>query len=352
VNITGPESVMIGEPAVFQIRLSNAGTGPIHKLVLRDRLPPGLQHPQGNLLEAEVAGLAPGESRVVTLKTIATKVGVFVHEIRAIADGFVAENVQVAGGIVHDSDLEASAKTEIRVLEPGLQVHLTGPKSCLVRCEGVLSVDLTNPGSATTKNIHLSLRIPEGTEYVAVSDEGTYDAATKTVSWEIPTLETSAHRVLTTKIRGAVLCDTAAVCVAQADGSLNSRAELPIRIDGVPALALEVVAADDPAPVGADANYEIRVVNRGTCPCTGIQISAIMPEGMELREVSAPTPYKATGQQIQFASFAKLATRADIVYRLKVRSRAEGDVRFRVQLTCDQLQQPVLKEESSRFYKP
>ena len=101
-----------------------------------------------------------------------------------------------------------------------------------------------------------------------------------------------------------------------------------------------------------DANYEIRVVNRGTCPCTGIQISAIMPEGMELREVSAPTPYKAAGQQIQFASFGKLATRADIVYRLKVRSKVEGDVRFRVQLTCDQLQQPVLKEESSRFYKP
>jgi uncharacterized repeat protein (TIGR01451 family) len=352
VSITGPESVMIGDTAVFQIRLANSGSGPIHKLVLRDRLPAGLQHPQGNLLEAEVAGLAPGESRLVTLKTTATKVGVFVHEIHAIADGYAAENVQLAGGIARNSDLEASAKTEIHVLEPGLQVKVTGPKSCLVRCEGILSVDLTNPGSATTKNIHLGLRLPEGTDYVGVSDDGTYDAATRTANWEFPTLEPSAHRVLTVKIRGAQLGDAAGVCIAQADGGLNSKAELPIRIEGVPALALEVVAADDPAPVGADAHYEIRVVNRGTCPCTGIQIAAIMPEGMELREVSAPSPYKLTGQQIQFAAFSKLATRADIVYRLKVRSKVDGDVRFRVQLTCDQLQQPVLKEESSRFYKP
>jgi hypothetical protein len=117
-------------------------------------------------------------------------------------------------------------------------------------------------------------------------------------------------------------------------------------------LALEVSDPDDPAPVGTDFLYEIRVLNQGSCPCTGIQIIAQMPDGMELREATAPTPYKVVGQQVQFAAFAKLATKADLVYRLKVRSAKPGDVRFRVQLTCDQLQQPVLKEEASRFYKP
>ena len=49
---------------------------------------------------------------------------------------------------------------------------------------------------------------------------------------------------------------------------------------------------------------------------------------------------------------ARLATKADLMYRIKVKSSKPGDVRFKVQLTCDQLQQPVAKEESSRFYKP
>jgi hypothetical protein len=40
-----------------------------------------------------------------------------------------------------------------------------------------------------------------------------------------------------------------------------------------------------------------------------------------------------------------------MVYTVRVRGNTEGDHRFRVQLTCDQLRTPVVKEESSRFYK-
>src|SRR5262249_18388542 len=214
------------------------------------------------------------------------------------------------------------------------------------------SIDLTNPGTATAKNIRVATRIPEGMEFVALSEDGTYDPPTRTAGWAFTTLEPGAHRVLALKVRGAALGETAGVVIAQAEGGLTAKAELPIKIDGVPALAMEVVNVDDPAPVNSDTTYEIRVLNRGTCPCTGIQIVALMPEGMELREASAPAPYKVQGQQVQFAPLARRATRADLVYRLKVRSKVAGDVRFRVQLTCDQLQQPVFKEESSRFYKP
>ena len=40
------------------------------------------------------------------------------------------------------------------------------------------------------------------------------------------------------------------------------------------------------------------------------------------------------------------------VYRVKVRGATAGDIRFRVQLTCDQVRTPVVKEESTRFVKP
>jgi hypothetical protein len=54
---------------------------------------------------------------------------------------------------------------------------------------------------------------------------------------------------------------------------------------------------------------------------------------------------------VTFDPLAKLATKADAVYRVKVRGVQPGDHRFRVQMTCDQLRQPVLKEEASRVYK-
>ena len=36
---------------------------------------------------------------------------------------------------------------------------------------------------------------------------------------------------------------------------------------------------------------------------------------------------------------------------MKIRGTTAGDLRFRVQLTCDQVRTPVVKEESTRFYK-
>jgi len=349
LTITGPETVAIGEPVVFQIQLANIGTGPISRIVLRNKVPSGLQHPQGSMIEAELPGLAVGESKVITLRTLAIKGGPQCNEIEALAESNGAP-IQLTGG-TRSPDLSVSAKAEVRVLQPDLAVKITGPKSCLVKCDGIFTIDVTNPGSGPINNVRIVNRLPEGMDFLAASDEGRYDPVTKTISWNIVRLDPAAHRVVTFQLRGTVTTESTNVVMAQADGNLIARAELPVHVEGVPAISLEVVALDDPVAVNSDASYEIRVLNRGSCPCTGIQIIASLPEGMELREVQAPVPYQTAGQQLQFAPYAKLATKADIIYRVKVRSRVPGDVRFRVQLTCDQLQQPVFKEESSRFYK-
>jgi uncharacterized repeat protein (TIGR01451 family) len=351
IAISGPESATVGDPVNFQIHVSNNGSAAIGKLLLRDLLPAGLSHPQGNTLEAEIPGLAAGETRMITLKTTAAKAGHYTNEIQAIAEGPSTGPIRQAGTSRHP-DSETSARAEIRIVAPGLQIHVNGPKSCLVKCEAVFSIDLTNPGAGPAKNVRIANRIPDGLEFVAVSDDGVFDPTSRSVNWSLPVLEAGGHKVVTVKVRGSAIIETTSVVLAIADGNLNARAETPVKVEGIPALSLEVVDLDDPAPVGTDLTYEIRVLNQGTCPCTGIQIVGLMPEGMELREASAPTPYKIQGQQVQFAAHTKLGTKADLVYRLKVRSKLPGDVRFRVQLTCDQLQQPVFKEESTRFFQP
>jgi uncharacterized repeat protein (TIGR01451 family) len=348
VSMTGPESVVVGEMVTFQIQIANNGTGPISKVYLRDRLPDGLQHPQGHLIEAELPGLAPGESKTINLRATAIKGGVQINDIQATAE--VNNGIQLAGGI-RNPDLESNAKSQVKIIQPGLAVKITGPKTCLVKCEGIFTIDVTNPGTGTATNVKIQNILPEGMEFVAASDDGHFEAGTRAVVWNMPRLEPNAHQVLTIKIRGKSMVDSSIVVAGQADGNLHTRAELGVRVEGVPAISVEVVDVDNPTLIDSDCNIEIRVVNKGSCPCTGIQIMAIMPEGMELREAQAPTPYKVAGQQVQFAPYNKLATRADVVYRLKVRSKIPGDVRFGVQMTCDQLQQPVYKEEACRFYK-
>ena len=72
---------------LFQIQISNKGTAPIRRIVLRDQLPPGLSYLGGRLIEAEVGDLAPGCSHTVRLDATAAQVGRYVNEIVAVADG-------------------------------------------------------------------------------------------------------------------------------------------------------------------------------------------------------------------------------------------------------------------------
>ena len=60
---------------------------------------------------------------------------------------------------------------------------------------------------------------------------------------------------------------------------------------------------------------------------------------------------KAQGQTLVFEPIQSLAVKGEMVYTVRVKGNVPGDHRFRVQLTCDQVHTPVVKEESTSFYK-
>jgi uncharacterized repeat protein (TIGR01451 family) len=100
ITLTGPDNVAVGQPAVFQIRVSNNGSQPLRGLVLRDHVPPGLQHPAGTELEADLGTLEPGKIRTITLTTRAVQPGRFINAAVVMGDGQQAEAraaVQIVG---------------------------------------------------------------------------------------------------------------------------------------------------------------------------------------------------------------------------------------------------------------
>ncbi|HSQ56774.1 MAG TPA: hypothetical protein VLM40_13620, partial [Gemmata sp.] len=132
---------------------------------------------------------------------------------------------------------------------------------------------------------------------------------------------------------------------------VEAKVETAIRAEGVAAVRFEVIDLDDPVEVGKEAVYEIRVMNQGTGPCTNVQLLAALGEGTVYTGSSGPTQVKAQGQHLVFEPIATLAVKGESVYRVKIRGNVAGDLRFRVQLTCDQVRTPVVKEESTRFFK-
>jgi uncharacterized repeat protein (TIGR01451 family) len=92
LTMSGPETVGVGQTAAFQIRVTNNGTQPLTGLVLRDRVPRGLQHSAGGELEADLGTLEPGKTRNINLTTKAIEPGRQINEaLVTAADGQQAE---------------------------------------------------------------------------------------------------------------------------------------------------------------------------------------------------------------------------------------------------------------------
>ena len=53
----------------------------------------------------------------------------------------------------------------------------------------------------------------------------------------------------------------------------------------------------------------------------------------------------------EYPDLPKLAPHADAIYRVIVKGVAEGDVRFKAQITSTNLIEPVLEMESTRIYE-
>jgi len=353
VKMTGPDTVLMGEEVAFEIQITNTGPVRVKRIVLRDKLPSGLTHPQGREIEAEIGGLKPGESRTLTLRTIAAKSGTFANEIHATAqiDEKQADEIDLAGGIANTS-IEATATATVHVGEPALSVKQAGPKQCQQRAEAIFSIEVNNSGSARTKNVRVVDQLPRNMEFIAASDDGRYDATSHAIVWSLGALDFGTQRMLTVKARGRSVGEGVNRIHAEAEGDLNAQSDLPVRVEGAPSLSLEILPLNDPAPIRKDVEYEIRVFNEGSQPCTNLHVGITLPDGMFLRDAQAPSPYKLDENQVVFAPYSKLGTRADLVYRIKVQCKTPGDAKLRVQLTCDQLQRPVIREEKSRFLQP
>lgn len=350
--MTAVETGRVGDEVTFTIKVTNSGTGTANKMAVQATLTDGLNHAQGNLIETELANLPAGESRVLTLRTLATKAGTQACTLSIVADGNAAE----------------TSKATVSLVEPMLAAKLTGPAKCLVRSEPEFKLELSNPGSATTEPVTAFASIPEGFEYVSASDAGQFNAGSRTVSWKVGTLSPNGKKEVTVKLRATAIGEGAVKVQAVASSAevsetgvqqasarstkaLEAKAEGAIKAEGVSALRFEVVDVEDPVEVGKEAIYEIKVLNQGTAPCTNVQVVATLADGTSATGANGPTQARGQGQQVSFDAVESLATKQEAVFKIKVKGGVAGDQRFRVQVVCDQIKTPVVKEESTRFVK-
>lgn len=331
----GPAEGLVQEPLSFRLTVKNSGTTPVNNVVVTDELPEGLEtRDSRKILTFPLGTLGAGETREVAYEVIARRPGRFINRALVTADGGLREEVQ----------------SLVTISEPALRLRINAPAEQSFSRSLALELVVSNEGTTPLTNVVVVNPIPSQTTFVSAGDGGKLVGSQ--VEWRLGTLEAGANRTLELKLRPTVAGRVVNVAEARADRGLRATAEVATLIVGEAGLLLEVVDIEDPVEVGGDTQYNIIIRNQGSRPATNIRITAIVPAEMAVSRVQGPTDHKRAENTIVFDPL-DLPPMRDTIYRVFVRALKPGDVRFRVEMTADQLPAgPLREEESTTIYGP
>ena len=71
---------------------------------------------------------------------------------------------------------------------------------------------------------------------------------------------------------------------------------------------------------------------------------------MQFKNAHGPVAYRQDGRTVVFEPIAKLAPRADAIFRINVKAVDPGTVRFKILVSSTTLTEPVIKEEATNIY--
>jgi uncharacterized repeat protein (TIGR01451 family) len=319
-----------GGRITFTIRLVNQGQTLIRGIKLYDQLPPGLQHPAGQLVGISRFGdLQPGESRTIKLETTAVQAGQFSNEVVAQADGGV----------------EARAHIGVVVTEASLSLRLDGPKEGTTQRDLDFQIGVSNPGPAPATKVRLTQALPPSFDVVAASTGAGLDAAQHALVWSLNDLAPGQRQVVTFRVKAKTAGDWPLYTALLADNIPEKRVANVVRLQGAAALSLEVRAREDRLAVGEETVYEMHVFNQGDAACTGVRLTAVLPQEVAPLDAQGPMAGQVQQQTVQFPQLTQLPPRGDAVYRIRVRGQRPGKGRVHAELTAGR-ERPVQSDVS------
>jgi uncharacterized repeat protein (TIGR01451 family) len=334
VATAGVNRVLLGDETTLTFTVSNPGSGKATGIVLAEHIPAGLKHPGGEDLEYPVGDLKPGESRQLQLHLKAVKPGTITNVITAKAD----------------ANLRAEHRFNLEITAPQLDVALAGPKRRYLEREATYQLSVSNPGTAAAQQVELVAYLPQGLKFVNANNAGRYDQATRAVYWrmeELPVNRQGTVELVTMpvepgqfniKVRGV------------AQRGLAVEKEQPVLVEGLAAVLFQLSHTKDPVEVGGETTYEITVANQGSKASSNLQLSIFLPAELKPLAAEGPTRFTIESGKVVFEALPRLDPKSVAAFRVRAQGIRAGDLRVRCQLMTDEMQRPVVKEESTRVY--
>lgn len=335
----GPR-VMLGQQHIVEIEVSNPGTGDATNVMLLESVPDGVSHEAGPALEYPIGTLPAGQTKRLEIVLTAEHAGKINNVMTARAD----------------ANLQVEANCEFEVIAPSLEVSVQGPKQRYLERPATYTVSVDNPGTATAKELQIVTQLPKGLQFVSANNLGEYDPSTHSVHWALAELPANSKGNPEQMARVEVTTlpvepgDHKLEVATRAQQGLEDRTEAHVKVEGLVALSFEVGAADGAIEVGGETTYEITVANQGSKAAANVQVVAKTPAGIRPASGPGETRHEIHGDRIVFAPVAQLAPKAVAKFRVKVQGMQAGDQRTQVEVTTDEVRDPITKELSTQVY--
>ena len=339
-DVTAPRQAAVGTPVEFNFHVRNIGTVPANGVTIRDVLPAGLRHPDGDDLEYNLGELPAGKSQDIKLTLTAALAGPTINRVVVTADGDVAEEAQV----------------QLDVVGPMLLVSRNGPKRMFPDKTGNFSNTVTNPGTGQVTGVTVIEKIPPGMEFVSAGEGGIYDQAKRSVFWSIKQLNAGDSRVVTVTLR--TVSRGAQISVIRASDNSGSTGETTAatKVAGAPALTIEFGELPALVEPGETVKVPVRILNRGSDTASTVRATITVPATLKIVSADGPTSHreKAAAQpdgataspiELQFGPIAKVEPKGDAIFELTLKAGPTGAVHIDVQVVCDQLPEPIRRQE-------
>jgi uncharacterized repeat protein (TIGR01451 family) len=336
LDVRAPAEVKLGEVANIEITVSNPGTATVTNIVLEERVPDGLFHRDGRVIQnRSITALRPRESKKLTLPLVCTGAGNLINHVVVTADG----------------NLMVEEKTTIRASAPILDLQIAGARSRFLERRSDYRLLVANKGNASAHNVALELTLPPAVQFVSTNQSGVYDQSTHTVHWALEELPPHEAGEIELIVMPAQKGEHTMRFTGTGENNLKAEAVQSISIDGIPAITFEIVGDSNLVEIGKEVVYEIRVANRGTKAAENVMARVALAEGMTFMKAEGGRYQVGQGGIVQFETIPQLAPKTENVYRLTARCQTEGDHRINVQVKSSDLGSPITKEESTRVFK-
>ncbi len=334
VTKQGPAEVLMCDNIPYRITVTNSGTGVARNVKVRDALPAGLETlDKKTSVELDAGTLTAGQSKDFAVTVKATKTGTYTNKVTAAADGNLTAESAVVSTIVR---------------QPALSITCKAPNQVFLGREASFEFTVKNTGDVGC-NTTVTMPIPAGSTFVSATEGGA--ASPNGVTWNLGAFAAGASKVLNVTLRPTgssigVTATASCTCATPATTSCTTN------IVGVPGLMLNGSDDPDPIEIGKTVTYTLTVTNQGTINLTNVLLVCTMDDGDTMEYVSS-TGATATvsGKTITFPSIATLAPGAKQTYTVVIRAKAAGQVQFRADAKSTEITRPLVKIETTNFYK-